>query len=246
MQDASITLQNVSVNGIDTEMRAQTLRQWFVKRKSLRPIRIPILADVTLLIRAGERVGILGLNGSGKSSLLKVISGNYPIHTGTREVQGNVVPLIEMGAGFDGQLSGRRNIKLSYAYRGRLREYTKEVEEQIIAFAELGEKIELPLKNYSSGMNARLAFASAVFQHPDILLLDEIFTAGDASFLEKSRDYMKKKWEEAAISVIVSHSMQDIEDLCTRCLIMHKGRLVADGATKDILREYDRMVHAAA
>ncbi len=246
MSNALINLQNIVVNGVDTQARAQTLRQWFVGRKSMRPINIPILTDVSLVVRPGDRLGILGLNGSGKSSLLKVISGNYPIHGGTRQVIGNVVPLIEMGAGFDPELSGRRNIKVSYAYRGRLREYTQEIEQKIIDFAELGDKIDLPLKTYSTGMASRLAFASAIFQQPEILLLDEIFAAGDASFVEKSTIYMKKKWEEAAISIIVSHSHGEMEKLCNRCVIMLKGRLVADGAPPDIIAEYQRMAHAHA
>jgi lipopolysaccharide transport system ATP-binding protein len=246
MSDALIELQNVSVNGIDTQARAQTLRQWFVGGKSLRPIAIPIITALSLTVRPGDRLGVLGLNGSGKSSLLKVISGNYPIHAGTRLVRGHVVPLIEMGAGFDGELTGRRNIKVSYAYRGRLRDYNKAIEEQIIAFAELGDKIDLPLKTYSSGMAARLAFASAIFQRPDILLLDEIFAAGDAVSVEKSTSYMKKKWEEAAISIIVSHGTDDIEKLCNRCIIMQRGTLVADGTPSEIIADYHRMTHAHA
>jgi lipopolysaccharide transport system ATP-binding protein len=216
---------------------------WGVNRCAL-SISLSLL--ISLTVRPGDRLGILGLNGSGKSSLLKVISGNYPIHAGTRHVSGNVVPLIEMGAGFDAELPGRRNIKVSYAYRGRLRDYSKAVEEQVIAFAELGDKIDLPLKTYSSGMNSRLAFASAIFQEPDILLLDEIFAAGDAGFVEKSTHYMKKKWEEAAISIIVSHGAGEIEQLCNRCIIMDKGRLIADGAPTTVIAEYNRMAHAHA
>lgn len=246
MNNALIDLRNVSVNGVDTQARARTLRQWFVRRETLRPIKIPIIVDLSLTVRPGDRLGVLGLNGSGKSSLLKVISGNYPIHAGERIVHGNVVPLIEMGAGFDPELPGRRNIKVSYAYRGRLREYNKEIEQRIIDFAELGDKIDLPLKTYSTGMASRLAFASAIFQQPDILLLDEIFAAGDASFVEKSTTYMKKKWEEASISIIVSHGPGDIEKLCNRCIIMQQGRLVADGRPGDVIAEYHRMAHAHA
>jgi len=246
MSDALVDLRNIVVNGVDTQARAQTLRQWFVGRRSLRSTKIPIIVDVSLTVRPGDRLGVLGLNGSGKSSLLKVISGNYPIHSGIRTVRGNVVPLIEMGAGFDPELTGRRNIKVSYAYRGRLREYNDDIERKIIEFAELGDKIDLPLKTYSTGMASRLAFASAIFQHPDILLLDEIFAAGDASFVEKSTTYMKKKWEEAAISIIVSHGPGDIEKLCNRCIILQQGRLVADGQPGDVIAEYQRMAHAHA
>lgn len=160
---ALIQLDEVSVYGVDTRARARSLRQALIRRKSMRPKRIPILQNVTFHAKPGDRIGIIGMNGSGKSSLLKVVSANYPIHSGRRQVQGSIVPLIEMGAGFQPECTGRHNIKLTYGYRGRLRDYDKAVEALIIEFSELGEKIDLPLKTYSSGMVARLAFLPPFF-----------------------------------------------------------------------------------
>jgi lipopolysaccharide transport system ATP-binding protein len=241
-KEASISLNNVSVFGVDTQKRASTLRQWFIRRQKLTSFKIPIIQDLSLDIKVGERVGILGSNGSGKSSLLKVISGNYPIHKGRRTINGKIVPLIEMGAGFDPELTGRRNIQLSFVYRGKLKDYNKDVEEQIIEFAELKDKIDFPLKTYSSGMQTRLAFSSAIFQEPEILLLDEIFAAGDAHFKVKSAKFMEKKWEQASISLIVSHSTDEVTRLCNRCILMHKGRLIADGTPQEVEKEYFKIL----
>lgn len=233
-----IDLQGISVWGVDTHARAASLRQWFIRRKSLRSVRISILSDITFKARPGDRIAVIGVNGSGKSSLLKVISGNYPIQAGTRRVQGSVVPLIEMGAGFEPEMSGRHNIKLSYAYRGKLRNYSKEVEQTIIDFSELGEKIDLPLKTYSSGMSARLAFASAIFQDPDILLLDEIFATGDAGFVEKSNAILRKKVDNVSIAIMVNHASNEFTNLCNRYILIHQGRIVNEGSRKEILTQY--------
>lgn len=237
---AKIKLDNISVYGVDTHARAATIRQWVLRRKSLKSTRIPILEQVHFEAKDGDRVAVLGMNGSGKSSLLKVISGNYPVASGRREIEGVVAPLIEMGAGFDPEATGRRNIKLSYAYRGKLREYSREMEEKIIEFSEIGDKIDLPFKTYSSGMAARLAFASAVFQDPDILLLDEIFATGDAGFVEKSRALLKEKVHKVSIAIMVNHSAKEIMDLCNRAVLIHQGRILADGKMQEVYDQYRR------
>lgn len=234
----SIDLKDVSVWGVDTHARAASLRQWFVKRKSLHSIRIPILNDITFHAKPGDRIAIMGQNGCGKSSLLKVISGNYPIHAGTRKVTGAVVPLIEMGAGFEQEMTGRYNIRLSYAYRGKLREYSNDMEQTIIEFSELGDKIDLPLKTYSSGMVARLAFSSAIFQNPDILLMDEIFAAGDAGFIEKSQQILRKKVDNVSIAIMVNHTPDEFTDICNRFILMRNGRIINEGPRKEILHQY--------
>ena len=243
---AKIKLDDVSVWGVDTHARAASFKQWFLRRGNILAARIPILQNISFEAQHGDRVGIIGLNGSGKSSLLKVISGNYPIHGGTKEVQGVIAPLIEMGAGFDPEVSGRRNIKLTYAYRGKLHSYSKATEEEIIAFSELGEKIDQPLKTYSSGMRARLAFSSAIFQNPDILLIDEIFAAGDEAFIEKSRAILRKKVDDVSIAVMVNHNLQEIMDLCNRAVVVHQGRIVANGSIHDMADYYHKeILHAA-
>jgi lipopolysaccharide transport system ATP-binding protein len=233
-----IDLKDISVWGIDTHARAASLRQWFTRGKSLRSVRIPILQDVSFHAKPGDRIAIIGQNGSGKSSLLKVISGNYPIHKGSCHVEGSIVPLIEMGAGFEPEMSGRANIKLSFAYRGKLRNYSKALEKDIIDFAELGEKIDLPLKTYSSGMGARLGFASVIFQDPDILLMDEIFATGDAGFIEKSQRLLRKKVDSVSISIMVTHMTNDFTSLCNRFILIHNGRIINEGSSKEVLGQY--------
>lgn len=233
-----IDLKDVYVWGVDTHARAASLRHWFIHRQTLKSTKIPILQGVSLEAKPGDRIAIIGLNGCGKSSLLKVISGNYPIHNGTRRVEGAIVPLIEMGAGFEPEMSGRHNIRLSYAYRGKLREFSPEIEQKVVEFSELGEKIDLPLKTYSSGMQARLAFSSAIFQDPDVLLLDEIFATGDAGFIEKSKKLLREKVSNVSIAIMVNHSPNEFTDLCNQYVLMDKGKIINMGKRKEILHQY--------
>jgi lipopolysaccharide transport system ATP-binding protein len=239
-----VDLEDVEVYGVDVHARARSLKSRILGR-GRRDTRIPILRGVTFRAVPGDRIAVVGRNGSGKSSLLKVISGNYPIHAGRCHVSGTVAPLIEMGAGFDGELTGRRNIKLSYAVRGRLRDYSRAVEQQIIDFTELGDKIDLPLKTYSAGMSARLAFSSAVFQRPDILLLDEVLAVGDAAFLAKSRRLLLDHMDRASITLIVSHDNPDVIQSCTRAVLLRDGRIAHEGSPAEIAERYASETSAA-
>lgn len=240
MNRAQIKLENVFVNGVDTQARAASFRQWFLLRKPIAPKPIPILCGVSLDAKPGDKIGIIGKNGSGKSSVLKVISGNYPIHKGKRHVYGTIAPLIEMGAGFDPEQTGINNIKLSFAFRGKLCDYSKELEDKIIEFSELGDKIYLPIKNYSSGMISRLAFSSAVFQDPQILLLDEILAAGDAGFIDKSRNFLRQKLDQADIAIIVSHATDDLQEICNRFILIDTGKIVMEGTAKEVNHKYHK------
>jgi lipopolysaccharide transport system ATP-binding protein len=233
-----ILLKDVCVEGVDTQARAASLKQWLLLKKTIRPIPIPILNHVNFEAKPGDRIGILGSNGSGKSSMLKVITGNYPIKSGVRKVKGSIAPLIEMGAGFDLELSGHRNIKLSFAFRGKLADYSPVLEEKIIEFSELGEKIDLPLKTYSSGMTARLAFSSAIFQEPDILICDEILAAGDAGFIDKSRQAIIRMIDKVAITIIVNHSIEEIIPLCNRFILMDHGTIIMEGSPSEVAARY--------
>ena len=236
---ATVELVNVSVYGVDTLKRANSLRQIFLTSKKFSSARFPILENIDFRAESGDRIALIGENGSGKSSILKVISGNYPIHKGTRKIEGSIVPLIEMGAGFEPEITGRSNIKLSYAYRGRLPDYSKVLEEKIIEFSELGAKIDLSFKTYSSGMAARLAFSSAIFLDPDILLIDEVFAAGDAGFVQKATALLNSKIENSNITIIVSHSIEQLKNLCNRFILVHKGRIINDGSAVDVIRHYE-------
>jgi lipopolysaccharide transport system ATP-binding protein len=233
-----IELENIEVNGINTLERASTIKNMLIRKKSPSGAKLNILNNLNFTAKSGDRVGLIGKNGSGKSSMLKVISGHYPPSSGRLEVKGAVVPLIEMGAGFDTEATGRDNIFLTYIYRGKLREYSKEMEKKIIEFSELEEKIDLPLKTYSSGMVQRLAFSSAVFQSPEILLLDEIFSAGDFNFVEKSKKMMMKKLEESEIAIITSHSDRDLRALCNRAVLIEDGTITKEGTVEEILSKY--------
>jgi len=239
MSSANIILKNVYVNGVNTQARAATLKDWFVKKKTLSSIKIPILQGVNFEAKQGDKIALIGKNGSGKSSLLKVISGIYPIHSGYLSVNGTISPLIEMGLGFDPELSGRSNIKLSFAFRGKLELYSKELEKHIIEFSELKDKIELPMKTYSSGMQARLAFSSVAFQDPEIFLLDEIFAAGDAGFVEKSQTFIETKIKDSAISILVSHSFANIKKLCNRFILMNEGQIILEETANNIMKKYE-------
>ncbi|MFH1177294.1 MAG: ABC transporter ATP-binding protein [Acidobacteriota bacterium] len=196
------------------------------------------LKELSLTIRAGERVGVVGKNGAGKSTLLSVIAGVLKATRGRVIVRGRVAPILELGTGFDHELTGVENIYLNALLLGhRRREIDAEVE-KIIAFSELGEFVHSPIRSYSSGMMARLGFAIATAWIPDILLLDEIFAVGDAGFLRRSEDRLAELKAQATATVLVSHSEEVIRKNCDRCLWLAGGRLVADGPVEDVLARY--------
>ncbi len=153
-------------------------------------------------------------------------------------VSGKIAPLIEMGVGFNPEMTGRENIKLGLIYTGRMRDYSPALEQTIIDFTELGDTIDRPLKGYSSGMRARLSFAVSFYQNPDILLLDEAFAPGDADFVTRASNAMGEKFREVPIAILVTHATALIERLCTRCLWIDQGRIVADGKPEAIIQQY--------
>lgn len=196
------------------------------------------LKGVTLRIDRGERVGIVGSNGAGKSTLLRVISRIYPPTTGRVVVRGNVAPLIEMGAGFNVELSGRDNIRLNGAMLGFSRRAMDAQAEGIFEFTSLHGFEDLPLKYYSSGMYSRLAFAIATQINPDILLLDESLNAGDAAFMAQAKARIRGLLDRSNVVVVVSHDMRALRDLCARGIRMDRGRLVDDGPIDDVVDRY--------
>lgn len=236
----SISIEGCSVSSVNTLQRADSLRQAFINKKSLSSSEIPILNDINLQIKEGENVAFLGSNGSGKSSLLKLISNIYPPCSGRVVINGSVSAIIEMGLGMEPELTGRHNIKLLMLYNNVLHIYSKEVERQIIDFSELGDKIDLPIKTYSSGMLARLAFSATIFQKPEILLLDEVFSVGDHRFVEKSLQYMKNKIQSTPITIMVSHNESEIKDNCNRAVLLKSGKIVFDGNVDEAYAIYNR------
>jgi lipopolysaccharide transport system ATP-binding protein len=238
-QEIFVKVNNCSLSGIDSIKRVQSLRQMFFSPGKIYGTSIPILNDISFSCKNGDRLALIGSNGSGKSSILKLIAGIYPPKEGTIETQGKITSIIEMGLGVEPEFTGRQNIKILMLYNNMLDKYNVEFEQRVIDFSELGEKIDQPLKNYSSGMLSRLAFSICIFQDPDILLLDEVFAAGDGKFIEKSLKLMKDKINTVPITILVSHQEDIIRKHCNRCILVKNGRIIDDGEPDRIISIYN-------
>ncbi|KVO00162.1 ABC transporter [Burkholderia ubonensis] len=196
------------------------------------------LKGVSLTIRRGDRVGIVGHNGAGKSTLLKTICRIYTAQSGEVKITGRVAPLIEIGAGFNPEFSGRDNIYFSGSILGYSKDELRGLEGEIIEFTGLEEFIDTPVKYYSTGMYMKLAFAIATAVHPEILILDEVFAGGDASFIAKAKQRMTEFIDKASIMVCVSHDMDLLRALCNRVVWLDHGQVKADGDPDEIITQY--------
>lgn len=196
------------------------------------------LKDVNLEVKRGESWALVGTNGSGKSTLLKLICGILKPYKGTVEVAGSIAPLIELGAGLDGQLTARENIFLNGALLGYKKSFMQKHFDEIIDFAELHDFVDVPVKNFSSGMSARLGFSIATIVKPDILIVDEALSVGDATFQAKSQRKMEKMIAEGATLLFVSHSINQVRELCQNAVWIDKGIVKASGKTEDIIPLY--------
>jgi ABC-type polysaccharide/polyol phosphate transport system ATPase subunit len=196
------------------------------------------LRDVSLRVGPGESVGLIGHNGSGKSTLLKLAAGILRPSEGRVEVVGRVAPMLELATGFDGDLSGRDNVFLNGALMGYTRRQMAEKYERIVDFSELGDFMHMPVKNYSSGMLARLGFAIATDVEPDILMIDEVLAVGDEKFQAKCRARMQAIRESGCTILYVSHDVASVVELCSRAVVLHHGALVLDGPPADAIAHY--------
>jgi ABC-type polysaccharide/polyol phosphate transport system ATPase subunit len=216
-----------------------TVLNWVTRKRGRDAYREFYAIDhVSLDVHSGDRLGIVGLNGAGKSTLLKTIAGIYSPHGGRIAVGGRVTPLMELGAGFNPEQTGRENIYLNGTLLGFSRAEMKGREAAIADFSELGEFLDLPVKYYSSGMYGRLAFSIATMTEPEVLLIDEVFATGDAHFVEKSSQRILQLVERSQIVIIVSHNLQQVGNLCNRVLVMNKGVIVKDGEPVEMLDYY--------
>ncbi|MBQ2275207.1 MAG: ABC transporter ATP-binding protein [Lachnospiraceae bacterium] len=197
------------------------------------------LRDVTFSLNKGERLGILGLNGAGKSTLLKVVAGVLKPTEGTVTTKGKIVPLLELGAGFDKQYTGAENIYLYGAMLGYSKEFIKEKYDEIVEFSELGDFINVPVKNYSSGMRARLGFAIATVVEPEILILDEVLSVGDAKFRKKSEKKIRDMFDKGVTVLFVSHSIEQVKRLCNKAILLEHGHIIAEGNVEDVAKIYE-------
>jgi lipopolysaccharide transport system ATP-binding protein len=202
---------------------------------------IHALKNITVEIKAGERVGLLGHNGAGKTTFLKMLAGLYPISSGKRLVDGTVRSLFDLSLGFEPDASGRENILYRGLLLGLTPQFMRQIEEEIVAFADLGEFIDYPIKTYSAGMQVRLAFAISTAVGGDVLLLDEVIGAGDANFMAKAKKRIMRLIEKSEILVLASHDFSSLSAICERGLVFHHGELMYDGAISKAVHEYQKI-----
>lgn len=196
------------------------------------------LKDFSMTVTEGDKIGVIGRNGSGKSTLLKTIAGIYPIESGTLEVEGKIRAVFDIGLGFDLESTGRENIMYRGLLLGASPQEMKEKMDEIIAFADIGEFIDYPIKTYSTGMLVRLAFSVTTSVPGEILLMDEVISAGDASFIEKARKKVNEMMTNAKMMVLVSHDMETIRRVCNRAIWLDKGVIRSVGEPNQVVAEY--------
>lgn len=240
--NSNIKIENLTLNFRLYHDKGQSLKEFFAgllkHRKKAKYSEFCALKNINLEIAHGDRIGIVGHNGAGKSTLLKAICGIYYATEGAVKVNGRIAPLLEIGAGFNIELSGRENIYLNGAILGYSKDKLKEIEFEIIEFTGLAEFIDTPVKYYSTGMYMRLAFAIATAVHPDILILDELFAGGDAEFIDKALARMHEFIDRSSIMVFVSHQPDLLRRLCNRVIWIDHGSIVADGEPDVVINNY--------
>lgn len=217
------------------------LKEYFIKimRHELFFSEFRALKHISFKVRRGEVVGLVGTNGSGKSTMLKIIAGVLEASEGECVVRGNIAPLIELGAGFDMELTARENIYLNGALLGYTKQFIDDHFDEIVEFAELRDFVDMPLKNYSSGMVARIAFAIATVTEPDILIVDETLSVGDVFFQQKCEDRIQHFIKNGDVTVLfVSHSIEQVERICQRAIWIEKGDLRMDGPVAEVCEAY--------
>ena len=238
----AIEVENVGMKFNMSSEKVDDLKDYVIKllKRQLNYKEFWALKDISFKIEKGDRVGLVGLNGAGKSTLLKVISGVLKPTEGKVKISGNIAPLLELGAGFNKQYTGTENIFLYGAMLGHSKAFLTEKYNEIVKFSELGEFIDVPVKNYSSGMKSRLGFAIATIVEPDILVLDEVLSVGDAKFRKKSTNKIKSMIENNVTVLFVSHSIDQVLDLCNKAILLDKGHLVAYGSAQEIADHYQQ------
>ena len=238
-----IKIENVSMKfdlGIEKDKSIKMLFIRLFNKKMRVPKSKPFLAlnDINLEIKKGEVVGLIGTNGAGKSTLLKLVSGVMKPTKGKIETFGKISPMIELGAGFDNDLTARENIYLNGAILGYSEQFINEKFDEIVDFSELRDFLDVPIKNFSSGMTAKLAFSIATVVDPEILIVDEILSVGDIKFQEKSKNKMLEMINGGTTVLFVSHSLEQIKELCSKVVWLDKGKIIDIGDSKEICDKY--------
>ena len=246
MGKEALIVDNVSMKFNLSSEKVDNIKEYIIKsiKHQISYDEFWSLRNVSFTMNKGERMGVLGLNGAGKSTLLKVISGVYKPTEGKVIRHGKVVPLLELGAGFDQQYTGKENIFLYGTVLGYTKGYLEEKYDEIVEFSELGKFIDVPIKNYSSGMKSKLGFSIATIANPDILILDEVLSVGDAKFRKKSEAKIMQLMEGGTTVLFVSHSLAQVRRICDRAMILDHGTLKAIGGIDEISNQYEAMIEA--
>ncbi len=237
----SVEVNNVSLSFEMGNDKIDNLKEYVIrsiKRNKEKRSRFQALKDISFKIYKGEKVGIIGYNGAGKSTLLNVITGIYPPESGEVKTYGRISPLLALGAGFDHNYSGRENIYLNGAILGYDKDFLKSKYDEIVEFSELEEFIDFPVKNYSSGMLAKLGFSIATIVEPDILIIDEVLGVGDVNFQKKSSDKIRSLMDKGTTVLLVSHSIPQIRQLCDKAIWIDQGRIVEIGEVNEVCNHY--------
>ncbi len=245
-EDIAISVSNVSMAFNLNKEKIDNLKEYAIKfiTHKLEYKKFYALKDVNFDVKKGEHLAILGFNGAGKSTLLKTIVGVYKPTTGKVEKQGVIAPLLELGAGFDPNYTGAENIFLYGSILGYSRNYIKGKYDEIVDFSELGHFIDIPLKNYSSGMKARLGFSIATAVEPDVLILDEVLSVGDAKFRAKSLKKVRSMFDKGVTVLFVSHNTSQVKAICDTAILLDHGKIIARGNVDDVTDIYDEMTYA--
>jgi len=241
-EDIAVSVQHVDMHFNMSKEKLENLKEYFIKlmKHQLMFEDFVALRDVTFDIKRGDVFGIVGFNGAGKSTLLKVICGVLKPTKGTVLTRGTIAPMIELGAGFDMDLTARENIYLNGSVLGYSKKFMDEKFNEIVEFSEMQDFLDTPMKNYSSGMVARIAFAIATVTTSDILIVDEILSVGDFKFQQKCEKRINEMMEGDTTVIMVSHSMEQIERLCKHCLWLDHGSVKMIGDTKEVCDAYRR------
>lgn len=241
MEDKIIIAENVSMTFNLSKDKVSSLKEYVIRflKRQLFYDEFIALKDISFELNRGDMLGIIGLNGSGKSTLLKLIAGVLKPSKGKIATMGRIAPLIELGAGFDPELSAMENIFLNGAVLGYSKKIVEDKFDEIISFAELEEFVEVPIKNFSSGMVARLGFAIATIVAPDILIVDEVLSVGDFKFQEKSQNKIKEMIDQGTTVLFVSHSADIVKSICKKGLFLEHGKVLAFGEIEEVLKIYE-------
>lgn len=240
MAKTVLTVDHVGMKFNLSKERVDNLKEYVIKmlKGQISYNEFWALKDISFSLQKGDRLGILGLNGAGKSTLLKVIAGVLKATEGEVTVKGRIVPLLELGAGFDKQYTGAENIYLYGSVLGYSREFLEEKYDEIVEFSGLGDFIDVPIKNYSSGMKSRLGFSIATIVEPEILILDEVLSVGDAKFRKKSEKKIMGMFDKGVTVLFVSHSLEQVQRLCNKAILLEKGRIIAQGDIESVSKIY--------